>query len=103
MHRSITPHTSLDNLKREAKRWLYALRAGDAEARDRLVAVWPDAPAKPSLRDVQQALALEYGLPGWIALRDRLAATETVSRYAHVADSLVRAYARDDLEAMRTL
>ena len=33
----------------------------------------PDAPATPTLRDVQHALAREHGLPGWTALKDRLA------------------------------
>jgi hypothetical protein len=72
MSRTLTPDSSLETLKKEAKRWLKALRAGDAEARRRLVAVTPAAPANPSLRDVQLALAREYGLPGWTALRQEL-------------------------------
>jgi uncharacterized protein len=72
MSRTLTPESSLETLKKEAKRWLKALRAGDAQARRRLVAVTPGAPANPSLRDVQLALAREYGLPGWAALRTAL-------------------------------
>jgi uncharacterized protein len=72
MSRTLTPDSSLETLKKEAKRWLKALRAGDAEARGRLVAVTPAAPANPSLRDVQLALAREHGLPGWVALRAAL-------------------------------
>jgi uncharacterized protein len=72
MSRMLTPDSSLETLKNESKRWLKALRAGDAEARRRLVAVTPAAPANPSLRDVQWALAREYGLPGWTALRQEL-------------------------------
>jgi ankyrin repeat protein len=72
MSRTLTPDSSLETLKKEAKRWLKALRAGDAEARRRLVAVTPAAPANPSLRDVQLALAREYGLPGWTTLRQEL-------------------------------
>src|SRR5262245_15262143 len=72
MSRTLTPDSSLETLKKEAKRWLKAMRAGDAEARRRLVVVAPAAPANPSLRDVQFALAREYGLPGWAALRAAL-------------------------------
>lgn len=73
MSRTLTPESSLDILKKEAKRWLKALRAGDAAARDRLLAATPRAPAEPGLRDVQFALAREHGLPGWAALREALA------------------------------
>jgi ankyrin repeat protein len=60
--------STLDNLRKSAKRWLKALRAGDADARARLRAAWPEAPASPSLRDVQHALARERGHESWIAL-----------------------------------
>ena len=73
MVRRITPKSSLDNLKREAKRWLHALRAGDSEARARLERAEPNAPAEPSLRHVQHALAREHGFPGWAALKSQLA------------------------------
>ena len=72
MSRSLTPDSSLETLRKEAKRWLKALRAGDAEARRRIVAVRPAALANPSLRDVQLALAREHGLPGWAALKAEL-------------------------------
>jgi len=72
MSRALTPKTSLENLRKDAKRWLKALRAGDPAARSRLMTAWPKAPAEPVLRDVQQALAREYGLEGWIALKAAL-------------------------------
>jgi uncharacterized protein len=68
MPRQITPRTTLENLKREAKRWLNALRANDAEERARFDRAHAKRPAFPTLRDVQHALAVEYGLPGWSAL-----------------------------------
>ena len=34
---------------------------------------WPQAPAEPALRDVQYALALEYGAKGWTALKEAVA------------------------------
>jgi ankyrin repeat protein len=72
MSRSLSSASSLESLRKEAKRWLKALRAGDPEARHRLLAVTPQAPAEPGLRDVQLALAREHGLPGWSALRAAL-------------------------------
>jgi uncharacterized protein len=73
MSRQLTPKTNLDNLKKEAKRWLKALRENDGEARARLERVYPNAPAEPALRHVQHALALEYGLASWRDLKSRLA------------------------------
>jgi hypothetical protein len=69
MPRPITPATSLDNLRREAKRWLRALRAHEPDARARFDRAWPGAPADPVLRDVQHALAREHGHENWITLR----------------------------------
>ncbi len=69
MSHALTSATTLEHLRKEAKRWLKALRAGDPVARQRLFAATPDAPPTPGLRDVQHALAREYGLPGWTALR----------------------------------
>lgn len=60
--RQLTPKSSLDNLKKEAKRWLKALRDNDEQALARLSRACPDAPGEPGLRDVQHALALEHGL-----------------------------------------
>jgi ankyrin repeat protein len=72
MSRRLGPDARLETLKKEAKRWLKALEAGDVEAKRRLVAATPGAPAEPALRDVQLALAREYGFDGWSALRDAL-------------------------------
>ena len=71
--RVITPRTKLESLRKEAKRWLKALRAGDDKAAARLKAAYPKAPATPGLRDVQHALALEYNQAGWAALKAALA------------------------------
>ncbi|HEX5436783.1 MAG TPA: ankyrin repeat domain-containing protein, partial [Gemmatimonadaceae bacterium] len=95
MSRKLTPHSSLDTLKREAKRWLKALRDGDPRARARLARVSPTAPASPGLRDVQHALALEHGFPGWTALKGEIArrdaTTEPASRDAAVLELLAAA------------
>jgi len=77
MSRQITPQTTLDNLKREAKRWLKALRANVADARVRLDRALKNAPDIPTLRDVQHALALEHGLSGWPELKSKVGESET--------------------------
>jgi hypothetical protein len=65
--------SSLDNLRKAAKRWLKALRDGDADARARLVRAYPSAPEPPTLRDVQHALARERGHESWVALKMAIA------------------------------
>jgi hypothetical protein len=93
MVRHLTPHSSLENLKREAKRWLKALRAHDTAARARLEQSLPNAPPDPGLRDVQHALALEHGLPGWSALVTALEGQDraSVQHAESVAQFLVNA------------
>jgi ankyrin repeat protein len=92
MHRKLTPKTTLENLKREAKRWLKALRDNKPEARARLERVLPEAPASPGLREVQHALAIEHGLSGWTELRNQLG---QVSREAESHDALVARFLRN--------
>ena len=72
MSPTLTPDSTLESLKKQAKRWLKAIRAGDEAAKQRLFAAIGLAPAAASLRHVQLALAREYGLPGWTALRQAL-------------------------------
>ena len=93
MARKLSTGSALENLKREAKRWLRALRENDAAARDRLVRAQPNAPEHPTLRDVQHALAREHGLSDWIALTAevermrQLRLTEQASRDSSVVDT----------------
>ena len=68
-----TPRGSVESLRKEAKRWLKALRADVADARERFAKVRSHLPAVPTLRDVQHALALEHGFPGWTALVNAVA------------------------------
>jgi ankyrin repeat protein len=72
MSRALTTRTTLEQLRKDAKRWLKALRLGDAAAGTRLKAAWPEAPVEPVLRDVQHALAREYGQESWIGLKAAL-------------------------------
>ncbi len=97
----------LDNLKKEAKRWLKALRLNDAEALNRLTTIYPKAPAQPVLRDVQHALALEYGYSNWKALSAASSAPatglHTAEQYAQAAADLVLACDHDDASALERL
>jgi len=91
MFRQLTPQSSLESLKKEAKRWLKALRANDAEARARLQRAHPNAPLEPGLRDVQHALALEHGVSGWNTLTNLFTPT-ALHQYEEMADALLDAY-----------
>ena len=69
MPRPLTSSASLDNLKKEARRWLNAVRAGDGPSLERLRRAHPGARAEPGLRDIQHALATEYGFTSWADLK----------------------------------
>jgi ankyrin repeat protein len=106
MSRQLTSSTTLENLRREAKRWLKGLRAGDAAARARLERIAPDTPAEPGLRDVQHALAREYGYFGWIALKQALAdliARSSGNDRQHAIEQLLEAAARGDAARVAAL
>ena len=91
MSRALTPKTTVELLRREAKRWLKALRAGDAAAAARLHAAWPGAPAEPRLRDVQHALARDSGVENWIALKAAVAELALAGKSeAERADQVLR-------------
>ena len=88
MPRQLSSATSLETLKKEAKRRLRALRENDAGA---------------TLREVQLALAREYGFDGWSALKARVAEIEA-ARGASPAEvplqALLRAAERGDAAAV---
>src|SRR5262249_41376995 len=101
MPRQISPRTTLDSLKKEAKQWLKALRAGDAAARQRLLHVVPEASPQPPLREVQHALAREHGVASWTALKDRVNRAAPMGRYDAISEALVTAYRENDETARR--
>ncbi|HZN66227.1 MAG TPA: hypothetical protein VFB66_13135, partial [Tepidisphaeraceae bacterium] len=107
MPRKITGATSVESLRKKAKRWLKRLRAAEPEAMARFARAHPKPPEKPVLRDVQHALALEYGFEGWVALSravEKLNASrgsplraKSAREYEQLAADMVLAYdARDD-------
>src|SRR5947207_170665 len=111
MPRQITSATSLDNLRKEAKRWLKALRDGDAEARARFEQAYAPsgpaeagrhvhaAPAKPGLRDVQHALAREHGRDNWIALKQAVEQPQ----HDRLTEDMLLAFNGHDEQALQRL
>lgn len=101
--RALGWQTTLDNLKKEAKRWLKALRENDAQARSRLLRANPKAPAQPVLRDMQYALAREHGFENWTELKKAvidLAGNAEVQKHESLAADMVNAYATGDEQAI---
>jgi len=96
--------TSLDRLRKHAKQWLKALRAGDAEARARFNRAHPRPTADPVLRDVQHALACEMGFSSWTQLKAALLQrAHTRASEPSPLTSLLDAASRGDLEGLRQM
>lgn len=102
--------STLENLRKSARRWLKALRADDADARARLKRANPNAPSNPALRDVQHALAREHGHKGWIDLRRALddgkrrgITTPDADQYDTLAKDVLAAYQTGNAAAMQRL
>jgi ankyrin repeat protein len=72
MSRSLSPSSSIEVLRREAKRWQKSIVSGDQPALARFHKVMPDHAGTPGLRAVQQALAREHGFPSWAALKQEI-------------------------------
>ena len=97
--------STLDNLKKTAKRWLKALRSDDAEARSRMNRAHPGAPKNPNLRDVQHALAREQGHESWIELRKALdfKVAPDLERYERLVQDLLLVHEKGDRDALQRL
>ncbi len=96
---------TLESLKKEAKRWLSALRKHHPDARLRFEKLVGGPPEKPGLRDVQHALAVEHGFAGWTELKRALMVVEegtakAVGQFDAMADALLEAYRTGTREAM---
>ena len=70
---------NLENLKKQAKRLLKSVKAGDAEALAR-IAPYFDEPAALGLQDAQLVLAREYGHPSWSRLKAEVERTQGTAR-----------------------
>ncbi len=105
MSRQTAISNALESLKREAKRWIKALRANDSKAFVRFRKAYPDAPAQPVLRDVQHAIALEHDFPDWKTFTEFLKNSgyevlPSLQRYEEMAEALLVAYRTGTLEAI---
>ena len=72
MPRTLTPRSSLESLRKEAKRLRRAVEAGDPQAAARFRAVFPGHAGPVNLREAQQALAREHGFASWAALKQEI-------------------------------
>jgi len=72
MPKQLSAHSTLATLRKDAKRWLKAIRAGDGDALHHFLTLHPKAGPAPGLRDVQHALARDYGFAGWPQLKEEL-------------------------------
>lgn len=78
--RELTPRSTLETIRRQAKRWLKEIEAGEAEAIARFRKLIPNHAGAAKLREVQHALARDYGLANWAALKQELATREAAAR-----------------------
>ena len=111
MGQELTRGRSLESLRKEAKRWLKAIRDHDTAALARLERALGAIPSEPGLRDVQHALARELGFVGWSALKNAAEAPHAalsptaagqaaLARYEDMAAALLDAYRTGTPEAM---
>ncbi len=105
MSDKLSRRRSLESLKKEAKRWFNALRKNIPEARTRFDRVHPKPLEKPTLRDVQHALALEHGFSGWTELKHTLTTdveepTRALGQFEDMAEALLEAYRTGTTAAM---
>jgi hypothetical protein len=94
MHRKLTSSTTLGHLRREAKRWLKALRENQPDARERMERAYPKHSGALILREVQHALAREYGFENWKELKlafQQAARSRTKDAYEQAARDFVDA------------
>ncbi|MBS1876170.1 MAG: hypothetical protein JSU00_23355 [Acidobacteria bacterium] len=87
MQRQPSGAVNLDDLKREAARWLEGLREGDPDAQARFSRASPDHTGAAGLHDVQHTLAHEHGFDTWAAL--------TLAAHEQAAADWVEAYKGD--------
>ena len=78
--RELSARSNLETFRRQAKRWLKEIETGDAPALARFRHLIPQQSGPPKLREVQHALAREYGFASWAALKQELSTRELAAR-----------------------
>jgi ankyrin repeat protein len=99
--RALPPRPSLEQQQKLAKELLKALRAGDAEARERIRQHLPDKQVL-TLADAQFAIAREYGFESWRALKAHIELLDG-GIPKPVLDELQRAFHAGDAKTVREL
>jgi hypothetical protein len=98
---------SLEQLRKQAKDLLKALRAGDSAATQRVGARLPNltSAAVAGLADVQFVLAREYGFANWSDLVRHVEATRQpgLRRFETLAQAVADAYTSASYEAIRQI
>jgi ankyrin repeat protein len=92
----------VESLRKEAKRRLKAIHAGDTAAVARFRRAYSITRATPSLRDVQHAMALERGFPNWRGLLASAARPTFPTREAALA-ALLEAAVKGNAEQLRAV
>jgi ankyrin repeat protein len=78
MSRTLPERANLEFLSKEAKTLLQRVKAGDADALERLRTSGPPDVVDPKLVDCQHALAREYGFASWPRLRAHVEALHAI-------------------------
>src|SRR5882672_4127595 len=100
--KSLTARPSLESLRKQAKKLVRGIAAGDAAAIARALAQLPRAELPLSQRDAQLVLAREYGFPGWKDLLKEV--QQRLARGLEWAVSEARRIIHDnDIEGLRQL
>jgi hypothetical protein len=97
-------HPSLEQLRKQAKELLRALRSGDSSATARLHRHKPDV-SRPILADAQYIVAREHGFDSWAKLVHHIqtSAPPHLKQHHRLAEDLVAAYNTGDTEAAARL
>jgi ankyrin repeat protein len=68
----LSSRSTIDTLRRDAKSWLKSIAEGDSGALERFRRHFPRHGGHPRLREVQQALARDYGFGSWAELKQEI-------------------------------
>ncbi|HEV7305922.1 ankyrin repeat domain-containing protein [Ensifer sp.] len=74
--RDLSANLTLDTIRKQAKAFLKAVKAGDSAARQRAIAYFSE-PADMGLQDAQLVLAREFGFSSWTRLKRHLERAES--------------------------
>lgn len=107
MTTQLPPRPSLEQLRKQAKGLLKAVRAGDAEALSRARENHPQyknpAAGPFALADAQLVLAREYGFASWVKLQAHVKSLEAASETAEVVAALREAAGKGDVLRLNSL